>query len=910
MTWLLEQMEATDYAREHVFYIDGFPDFTRQHTAIVEHLIENSPCVTVSLNCDEPGSKSMAFEKAGKTALELLNFARNRNIPFSVETVEAAPSVLQDMCLRLFQGSTDPVPKLNKHLSLYKTETVYDECVCAAQQILTLVRGGCRYRDIGVVCGDMKAFEDAMRLVFSRSGIPMYRSGTDDVLQKSVIHSLLSAMNAALEGFERQDVLKYMKSVLSPLDLDECDLVENYCILWGISGSRWTSHWDNHPDGLAGDWNDSSKALLDRLNDARARLIDPLVRLRDSFDFCQRLSGQVQALCDFFDNIGLASRLDQLAQEMDRMQDNRSAQILNQLWEIILGALEQLNDMLGETAWDGESFTRLFSLLLSQYDVGTIPTVLDSVMVGPVSAMRCHQVRHLFVLGAQEGTLPGYGGTSGVLTDREREQLRGLDVPLTGGGMEGLQSEFAEIYGVFSSATDSVTVTCGPEQPSFLYSRLAAMACTEAQFVPAAGLSVTDPVDAAACLAARKDFAGAASLGISDIFQSISSRAGYSIGSVHPRQIFGLYGEKLNLSASQVDKLADCRFSYFLRYGLRAKELKEAAIDPAEFGTYFHAVLERTARRVMELGGFHKVSLEDTEALALQYSAEFISERFGALDSPRIAYLFERNVQELRCLIRELWRELSVSAFLPDQFEIGFGDGREMPAVSIPNAAMEAQLGGYVDRVDRWNDGSGNYFRVVDYKSGKKNFDYCDVFNGMGLQMLLYMFALEQGGEAVLGKQPIPAGVQYFSARFPYTPQDCRLTREEAERDRDKDMKRRGLVLADENVLAAMEPEGAPQRLSVSRTKDGTLGGDVADRAQFAMLRRYVFRILCRLVNEIASGDVTPNPYTRGESHNACRFCPYGTVCHSATVEGRRNYQAMKPQRFWEEVQREVMGDG
>jgi len=176
--------------------------------------------------------------------------------------------------------------------------------------------------------------------------------------------------------------------------------------------------------------------------------------------------------------------------------------------------------------------------------------------------------------------------------------------------------------------------------------------------------------------------------------------------------------------------------------------------------------------------------------------------------------------------------------------------------------------------------------------------------------MLLYMFALEQGGEAVLGKQPIPAGVQYFSARFPYTPQDCRLTREEAERDRDKDMKRRGLVLADENVLAAMEPEGAPQRLSVSRTKDGTLGGDVADRAQFAMLRRYVFRILCRLVNEIASGDVTPNPYTRGESHNACRFCPYGTVCHSATVEGRRNYQAMKPQRFWEEVQREVMGDG
>ena len=39
MTWLLEQMEQGDFAREHVFYIDGFPDFTRQHLAILEHLI-------------------------------------------------------------------------------------------------------------------------------------------------------------------------------------------------------------------------------------------------------------------------------------------------------------------------------------------------------------------------------------------------------------------------------------------------------------------------------------------------------------------------------------------------------------------------------------------------------------------------------------------------------------------------------------------------------------------------------------------------------------------------------------------------------------------------------------------------------------------------------------------------------
>ena len=134
-----------------------------------------------------------------------------------------------------------------------------------------------------------------------------------------------------------------------------------------------------------------------------------------------------------------------MAQELDAAGDNRAAQILNQLWEILLGALEQMYDMLGDTHWEGEQFIRLFRLLLSQYDVGTIPPVLDAVQVGPVSAMRCHQEKHLIVLGAEEGKLPGYSGSAGVLTDQERVTLRELGVPLTGGAMEGVQAEFAEI---------------------------------------------------------------------------------------------------------------------------------------------------------------------------------------------------------------------------------------------------------------------------------------------------------------------------------------------------------------------------------------------------------------------------------------------------------------------------------
>ena len=92
--------------------------------------------------------------------------------------------------------------------------------------------------------------------------------------------------------------------------------------------------------------------------------------------------------------------------------------------------------------------------------------------------------------------------------------------------------------------------------------------------------------------------------------------------------------------------------------------------------------------------------------------------------------------------------------------------------------------------------------------------------------------------------------------------------------------------------------------------KDGTLSGDLADREQLKLLEEYVFRVLAGMVEDIASGNVEPNPYTRGSSHNACAFCPYGAVCHQSQVPGRRNYKAMTAQRFWEELEKEMTRHG
>ena len=275
-----------------------------------------------------------------------------------------------------------------------------------------------------------------------------------------------------------------------------------------------------------------------------------------------------------------------------------------------------------------------------------------------------------------------------------------------------------------------------------------------------------------------------------------------------------------------------------------------------------------------------------------------------------MTYLFQRNTQELDMVVRELWQELKDSGFEPVEFELGFGSGEALPPIAIPNHIMNAVLRGFVDRVDVWDSGHSRYFRVVDYKTGKKDFDYCDVYNGVGLQMLLYLFALADCGDELLGGHPIPAGVQYFPARAPYLSTEGKLNGEAAEKERRSQWKRKGLLLNDEAVLRSMEPGDNPIRMCYTRKKDGSVSGDLADREQLKRLKEFVFRILSNMVDDIASGNVEPNPYTRGTSHNACAYCPYGAVCHEAEVTGRRNFKAMTAQQFWEEVNKEVKRHG
>lgn len=907
MTRLLEELEGSDFARRHVFYIDGFSDFTAQELRILEHLLKNAPAVTVSLVCDGPGSKTAGMELAGETAGLLTRLAGGRAVMETLQDPEE-DSPLGAMCRNLLAGGQGKVAGLGPHAKALRLASVRQECVHAAARLRELAGQGVRYRDMALVCSDPERYGPVLRQVLGRYGIPAYFAGTEDILHKSAMYTVVTALEAVVEGLDSGSVLRYLKSVLSPLDSAQCDNLENYAISWRIRGKAWSQSFEKHPRGLGKDWTEEDKLLLEELNKSRAAGVLPLWRLESAIKQGKTVLEQLRGLYAFFEEVGLAQRLELLAEWFEEKGDRRGAQEQEQLWEILMGAMEQMAGLLGKTRMEPDAFARLFRLLLSQYHVGTIPQTLDSVTVGGPAAMRRQEAGHTLVLGAQEGFLPKGRAGGMVLTEPERQELMALGVPLKADLYRQLEQELAGIYAIACGCRESFTMTCGTGQPAYVFRRLCRMLGADPESL--AGLSPADQIPdpwaaGAAVLQAggRPEQAPEKARAAADALWA--SRA-YTLGNLSPETVRGLYGRQLVLSASQVERAASCRFAYFMRYGLGAKERKEITVDPAEFGTFVHYVLEKTARDICDLGGFQNVSLERTEALAMEHAARYQRQYFAALSDqdPRQAYLFRRNLLELKLVVQDLWEEMTQCRFQPDGFEVRFGQGGQMPPVEITGGAMPARLQGFVDRLDVYEKDGQTYVRVVDYKTGRKDFDYCDVLNGLGLQMLIYLFALEDGGSRFLGKAPDAAGVLYFPARAAVLPADGPLEPEAARQKRQKESRRKGLVLADEGILAAMDDSENQRFLPIKRNKTGDLGGDVATAGQLRQLKQYVMDTLAKLVDGIAQGRVEPNPYFRGD-RDACKYCEYGPACHLDLWGAPRVFQAVTAGEFWRQVEKE-----
>lgn len=916
---LAAQLSDCTWLRGAKFYIDGFTDFTAQERRVIRALLPLAD-VTVCLTCDDPASGSEVFSLARRTARALRDAAAEDGVAAEIVSVprggERTPMAFLEE--NLF-GWTDEVCGAAGAVRLVRASGVAAECELAAAEIRRLVRETpCRWRDIAVAVRGFEDYRAPLEEACRRAGVPLYASARTDIFTRPLPALVAAAFDILSDGWSYESVFTYLKTGLTGISRADCDALENYVLLWSLRGTAWTraEPWRQHPDGFGGKATPESEALLEKLDALRRDVAAPLAAFERRGKEAADARGQCAALAAFWEDISLPEHLEERSLALEEAGELQTAAEYRQLWELMVSALEQCEAILGSMPLSQEDFGRLFRRMLSQYDVGTIPVALDRVTAGDFDRMRRRSIRHLLVLGASDDRLPRVSDNAGVFTETEREELRALDIELSGGD-DGLDREFNLIYNVLTLPAESLYISRsafspdGSEtRPSFVADRIARLfslreEAGDMRAARAQSLSGALELACAGDAAAREYFARR---GESARIAAAEKAAEEVRGTLSRESVAALYGREMHLTASRIDNFASCRFQYFLRYGLRAKPRQSARFDPPELGTFLHYLLEHVARDISDRGGFAAVDDDAVARLTEKHVREYVRTELEDFreKSSRFVYLFRRLTETARRIVLDTARELRVSDFRPLDFELNFSNDKDMPPVSLGSGDGSLVLNGVADRVDGWEHGGKLYLRVVDYKSGVKSFSLTDVWYGMGLQMLLYLFTLEKNGAARYGKEIVPSGVLYVPARDVLVSAPERLSDEDIVKEKAKRLRRSGLLLAEDDVLHAMEHGDAPQYLPVSVNRAGEYTGDaLASAAQLGELSQFLEKTLTDMARELRHGSIAADPWFKTEQDNACRTCDFYDACRfSEKTDGWRFKASLKAPEFWARLEK------
>ena len=910
--------------RTATIYLDGFTDFTRQEHRVLEALIACGADVTVCLTMDDPAAGSEIFDAQRRTVRMLQRAAHDCGIETTVtalpETARGRAEPLHILDRELFSYASARYSDPDACIRLYQGDTIPDECELAAARACELVQNGARWRDIAIAARGFQDYRGSLERAFRQYDVPLYLAQRTDLTQKPLGALIASSYDVITGGWDGEDVIACLRTGLTSLTVEEVDTLENYTLLWSVRGSTWkrAEPWKQHPEGFHAPETEESAALLQEIDRLRRVAAAPLQLLQARSESAATADAQAMALADYFESLGLAARLDALAQELRETGRETLAAEYEQIWNLIVSALEQFAALLAGVEMDAEEFSRLLLLMLSRYDIGTIPVALDRVTAGELDRMRRREIRHLILLGASDDRIPRAAQPGGVLSQDERRLLLEFDLDVGGGNDEELWREYALAASCLSLPDSTLTVsfaTLGGEgealRSAFFVQRIERLFGTSVHRVDTAACKTYSLRGAQELAASALRGAGGAAAAARDWMRqtdpkrldALSRKARQLRGSLSPLRVRALYGETPRFTASRADKFASCRYAYFLQYGLRAKPRRAAAFSMPEIGTFYHYVLQHVAEETTALGGFAAVSDDTLGSITDKWVQTYIHETLNdyADQTERFVYLFRRLCKSVRQVVLDMAEELRHSDFEPLDFELDFSDRDTIPPLKLTDGDTEVQMTGIADRVDGWVHDGRLYLRVVDYKTGIKTFSLSDVWYGMGLQMLLYLFTLQSVGSERYGREIVPAGVLYVPARDVLVSSPENLTDGALAQKRSALLRRSGLVLDGDGAMQAMERDGETYIKLRSPRGEGA-GVTLATAEQLGQLSRHVNETLLEMARELRAGDISCDPYFRTQQDTACMRCDFYEICHFAPGTGTDRHRVLKrikPDDVW-----------
>lgn len=894
-------------------FVDGFRGFTNQQLNVMERIFSQAKDSYVTVCTDKSENNEFgSFAHTQRTLHRLMRIARKNSVEIAVPEVAEdfyktrySNEELQVLEKSLFEDDYDTYDEPTENIIICSAEDFESECDFVAHTVKKLIRTeGLRCRDIAIISRSEDNYTRQLRSALKKNGVPVFDDRRQPVSTQPLIEFVMSAVDIAVNGFTCDLVMRVLKTGLTDLSVDEISELENYALMWQINGNKWLDDWTAHPEGLGEKMLEKDAERLEAINRSRKNITEPLRSFRFCLKDCDGLSA-AQGIYNLLLKMNVPENLKSLAQKLDENGETELAVQQDRIWDALIEILDRIAVSLENIKLQPRRFNELLTLIVSMYTIGNLPQGIDEIVIGSADRVKTTAPKVVFAVGVNDGLFPMIPAADGILSEDERNKLSEYGLQMDDSFEEKMMEERFIAYSTLCSPSDRLFVTYTRKDITGAQLAPSELVTQIKRIFPKVSICdtvVTPEMDfvegEAAAFELMAKLTPESGIMQKTLEKYFSSRDDYkdrlaSLKRAVKKDDFEisdkeisrkLFGMNMYMSASRVEVYHKCPFEYFCKYGLNAKPRKIAELDPMQKGTAIHYILENLIAEHSS-DGLCSMDKGDRDKFVFDLLEKYFSEILvpGEDMGERFRYLYNQLGFIICEVVDRLVAEFSVSEFEPVAFELSIDNDGEVPAYEIPlSDGGVLKIKGSIDRVDVMKQNEETFVRVVDYKSGGKKFDLNEVFYGLNMQMLIYLFAIWKNGFRDY-KNVKPAGILYMPVNAPF----AKIERDEGEdviaSQKQKAAKMNGMILDDSRVIYAMDSRTSGDIIPAAIKKDGENSGTLISLKQMDLLMKRVEKILGEMAVSLHEGKIPVNPAfaqsTTSPYHDVCKYCDYKDVC-------------------------------
>ncbi|MBR5740234.1 MAG: PD-(D/E)XK nuclease family protein [Firmicutes bacterium] len=924
----LSKISQSRLIRGNTVWVYGFDSFAPKARMVLGELMANAKDVNVVLTCslNDRERDYGLFELTRTVMHDLEREASTRGVEHKAMPIpagfDAYPADAEYDAVRHIEREIYALPareiKGIEPPVMVEASNQYTEAESAACYVLHLLRDeGLRLQDIKIILNDQENYGPIVRRIFREYGLEIFADQGREVSENPIVLYIMSLFDCVNSDFETGAVITMLKTGFSGIEdfRDLADL-ENYAIKYRIKGRMWTKPFKR---GLK----EYGEEELARINGLREMAVAPILRFKEFFkattygEFVESFYGFLR------DEIDLPSKIDRLTAAQSGSGREDLAEETDQVWDAVLGTLDQMREVIGSEAFDGETMRSLLTEGLASVRVGKLPPTQDSLLMGTMQRTRFSDAKALVVLGCNEGVLPKGNPGQELFGEEEKDLFRGAGIELLKSDPVKLLEEKMGIYRNLSAApklyisyymADAEGKAC---HCSSVWNKLKEI------FPEEKGRIMPDVVTAGddyRMLNGRMsglrhiansledltenggDLSEPVSRGINwykyhDPARLTQIRRGISfdnkvedLGREAARELYRFDPERgISLSPSRIEKFSRCPFSYFVGYGLNPDERRVFETDSRSVGDIYHHCLKRLSDELTRDG----MALTDPESPWMTVTDDELKAKVnGYIDEESAGYnegvFVQGKAEEYQTgrirescykTCRNLVDQVRAGTIERAMFEVKFGRSYTRPIDPIEievgegEDASKVYIEGIIDRVDYL---PGDRVKIIDYKTGNNKFKPDEARKGYLLQLMLYM-------EAAREKVKRPAGVFYYHISDPLIDVTDPKVAQNLAGELAKELRLEGVAVNDEEVIRSIAGDftDSSDVLPISRKDDGSLKASkkLMPEEDFLDMEDTVMRVVRGKVEDLLRGKAAIEPMVGDNNTNACKYCEYKSIC-------------------------------